>query len=461
MMSSGREFYHQPLLDAQRSLRLLTILPGSSDSTICCKLEQLHPEPKTYTCLSYEWGPEAPTKGILLNGKTFTIRLNLWNFLHTARRFGFASQLWVDAVCINQADLTERSSQVKRMGEIYRYASQTIVWLGLSDEHLLDLLRLQRLSNGPPTPPADGLPAGLWQKLIEFLRERLDRVSIPDFSLGRATMDHCWHLMSEIWGQPDNPIFTSRGQEVLRRYLPIDRALSEAASSFYWTRAWILQEILVSETPVLLTPEEPLDVHLLIIFLHSWFHHENIQGLHPLDSVSAKQLQKTEVRNLYYVLRHDDGPRLASSKGLFQEAVHLSYRKACSDIRDHIFSVISMVEDGHNFPVDYTVTKERLFWQAMTFCLAHGDTASDKGKTVLIALEALRLTPPPSEQLVDMSDLRARYADGDLTESLHWARRDEAFLQGSDLDDCGLPALVWPVDDGLRYVPWHSTWLDK
>ena len=40
--------------------------------------------------------------------------------------------IWIDALCINQADLVEKSAQVRIMGDIYRLASSTMVYLGPS-----------------------------------------------------------------------------------------------------------------------------------------------------------------------------------------------------------------------------------------------------------------------------------------------------------------------------------------
>lgn len=37
---------------------------------------------------------------------------------------------WIDSICINQNDTSERESQIRLMGQIYRQATQTLVWLG-------------------------------------------------------------------------------------------------------------------------------------------------------------------------------------------------------------------------------------------------------------------------------------------------------------------------------------------
>ena len=42
--------------------------------------------------------------------------------------------LWVDAVCIDQENVFERSAQVNIMWNVYRSASQSIIWLGKDDE---------------------------------------------------------------------------------------------------------------------------------------------------------------------------------------------------------------------------------------------------------------------------------------------------------------------------------------
>jgi len=38
--------------------------------------------------------------------------------------------LWIDALCINQRDIQERSHQVQHMATIYRSAKSVVIWLG-------------------------------------------------------------------------------------------------------------------------------------------------------------------------------------------------------------------------------------------------------------------------------------------------------------------------------------------
>ena len=46
--------------------------------------------------------------------------------------------LWVDAICINQNDAGEKSTQVPLMGSMYAGATAVIVWLGLDESNLED-----------------------------------------------------------------------------------------------------------------------------------------------------------------------------------------------------------------------------------------------------------------------------------------------------------------------------------
>lgn len=61
---------------------------------------------------------------------TLAVTQNLAQALPYLQLKGMSRTLWVDAICINQQDLAERSQQVKLMADIYGQAEQVIAWLG-------------------------------------------------------------------------------------------------------------------------------------------------------------------------------------------------------------------------------------------------------------------------------------------------------------------------------------------
>jgi len=86
-----------------------------------------------YEALSYVWGPfNSPDDPdlIQLNDCGFEVTTNLWRALYALRHETKDRVLWIDAICINQGDLEERSSQVQLMRDVYRKARSVVVWLG-------------------------------------------------------------------------------------------------------------------------------------------------------------------------------------------------------------------------------------------------------------------------------------------------------------------------------------------
>lgn len=70
----------------------------------------------------------------LVNDKPSSVTRNLYDALYALRLDRAPRYLWVDAICINQRDIHERSWQVGIMDDIYRSASEVLVWLGFAVE---------------------------------------------------------------------------------------------------------------------------------------------------------------------------------------------------------------------------------------------------------------------------------------------------------------------------------------
>lgn len=152
-----------------RTIRILRLLPEKAHiDPIKCELLQL-PLPENtgdlqpYEALSYVWGSGGASQSILVSGTTLRIGQNLYQALLRLRHRLIEKVLWIDAICINQADNQEKEHQIPLMLQIYQAASRVIVWLGEEADHSTQALnaivkaganpsRTSFGDDGPPSP---------------------------------------------------------------------------------------------------------------------------------------------------------------------------------------------------------------------------------------------------------------------------------------------------------------------
>jgi len=107
-------------------------------------------ETPEYEALSYVWGDDTTRFRVAVDNSPFFVTPNLYSALRHLRLKDRDRVLWIDALCINQADEAERTHQVSCIGDIYREASSVIVWLGeesASSEIAMDFLELWSRDN--------------------------------------------------------------------------------------------------------------------------------------------------------------------------------------------------------------------------------------------------------------------------------------------------------------------------
>lgn len=167
-MSDFDKMHRYEPLPGPRWLRLLQILSVEGEDAVC-SLEPFDMArlPK-YDCLSYTWGdpmcrdlypPDAPQGELSAScdrqirhadGSIIRVTRNLVQALKRLAKFGYSSvldsptprYLWIDAICINQGNKLEKSSQVAMMDVIYRKAETVVVWLGEEDFHTTGALKI-------------------------------------------------------------------------------------------------------------------------------------------------------------------------------------------------------------------------------------------------------------------------------------------------------------------------------
>ncbi|KAH9216660.1 heterokaryon incompatibility protein-domain-containing protein, partial [Leptodontidium sp. 2 PMI_412] len=155
-------------------IRLLCLQPRLNSNSVKCTLQKarlsLLPH---YVALSYMWGPKEEQKNITLNGFTCPIRSNLWHALLHLRLETGTRFIWADAICIDQSSIEERNHQVAQMWRIYSQAEMVIAWLGvpgtMSEQAIRTICHYGESSHPSITSPLN--QNAMWDRgsLLDFL----------------------------------------------------------------------------------------------------------------------------------------------------------------------------------------------------------------------------------------------------------------------------------------------------
>ena len=159
---------------------------------------------KRYFALSYVWGTSNKVHTIKVNRQDFLITESLMFFLRRQRKSTPA--FWIDAICINQDDMDEKTEQIGRMREIYQSAMRVYADLGpASDDEEVIFKKIEHVSNSivveADRTDFEGLKFNEKAKNI-----RLSSVSMEPYDT------RFWEGLGSFLGRP------------------------------WWTRVWIMQE---------------------------------------------------------------------------------------------------------------------------------------------------------------------------------------------------------------------------
>ncbi|ELQ38792.1 hypothetical protein OOU_Y34scaffold00528g84 [Pyricularia oryzae Y34] len=112
---------------------------SQSDSILPPTQFSREPEDPQYEALSYVWGSSTDREmafvqpsdsGQEVKLAQVFITVNLAGALRVLRDTDQPRALWIDSICIDQANNAEKSFQIARMASIYRQARRVIAWLG-------------------------------------------------------------------------------------------------------------------------------------------------------------------------------------------------------------------------------------------------------------------------------------------------------------------------------------------
>ena len=137
------DILYQDLDVGNQEIRLLSVASAASlREPLVCELMvvSLFDRPR-YEAISYAWGDATQRASLTLNGVIHHASQSLVDALSQFRQQNAPIALWADQLCINQNDVIEKSHQIRLMATIYQQARRVKVWLGKAGPRNAELMR--------------------------------------------------------------------------------------------------------------------------------------------------------------------------------------------------------------------------------------------------------------------------------------------------------------------------------
>jgi len=276
-----------------------------------------------YEALSYTWGTDTNPSTILVDEgpeKPVTALGVGPNLMEALRHLqpGDATTtriLWIDAICINQADTMEKSVQVQLMGSIYKQAHRVVIWLGPEeDDSSLALSEIKRFG-----------------EQVEYSMSTDNRFVSP----GAKHLD---------WFKRAIP-------------LPFDSNACRAINDLFWRswfdRLWVVQEVqLASKESIVQCGHSYVSLPVWLASVACF--------IHKLGDFLPK------IQNVHNICVSDE------LMGLRTLLVRLS-AKQCRDERDKIYGLLQLFPPAFREKIhpDYNMTADDLFKQIVLLHAQH------------------------------------------------------------------------------------------
>jgi Heterokaryon incompatibility protein (HET) len=326
-----------------RDIRVLSVAPGEWVADIRCTIRTISLDCQLgYEALSYTWGDLTSTKPVFIDEVEVDITTTLERALRHLRKLDEPRTLWVDAICINQKDISEKSHQVAFMGEIYQRCSQVVIWLGCATGQLTADIDSKQ----------EGVdPFGYWHHFAE--NKHLHELSGFTKATGLSEYSFKGSSSSEaVWD-----------------------GFRSVAQSPWWTRLWTAQEAVLAPTAILVFGQREISLARFMEAEHNCNSHawgccyESLSAL-PAD---MRKLFDMSSQNVFELKQDREGISAGRFSDLHGYLLAYSHRQ-CTDPRDKIFGLLGMIDRAEYSTLvpDYLLDAAGTFVQAANAMLDAG-----------------------------------------------------------------------------------------
>ncbi|KAK4463259.1 het-domain protein [Cladorrhinum samala] len=324
-----------------------------------------------YEALSYVWGNTNPggmrLLGCLGTGRFLWIGENLWSALRMliqrrqakSKKSSGTDLVWIDAICINQADEREKGHQVMRMRDIYQLSARTVAHLGEEkDDSRLFMWFMKRTV----------------RKLMERFRRIHDEAAI------RARIVVEYAIMADDEGFIDgavrnetakiiNQIFAEFCDDPVMSKLLDNRRIMKSFALLlarpYFQRIWTVQELAAAGDSTLYCGSHFCDPVWMSCLLLNTLHPAGIQLTDYIDDHATRMSMCRGIAQFTATMSLRGNLRDNSYRGLHFLLQSFRPSLATNEL-DKVYALIGLSGEKHleGFPIDYTKTKAEVYLKA-------------------------------------------------------------------------------------------------
>jgi hypothetical protein len=310
-------------LTRDRTIRVLDLAPGTWDEPVNCSLRTVHldDDDPRYEAISYAWGDPDDRKPVICNGCATTTTRSLVEALQRFRHARTTRTLWADALCINQADDDEKTSQVRLMSYIYTKAVRVLVWLQHDNDQVVQ----------------DSLNA-----ICRFVCEE---DGFGKFGAEDGTTPYIFYRWLDV-----NVTTVSEMESSEIANVAID-ALRLVCRSSWFSRGWVVQEVALSTSASVFWGHSEIDFEWLGVASFS-------ASMNYIYKSSLGMSNCLWLFTVYTSSQRSDGPRQS-----FVDLMDSTRRFAFKDPKDRIYGLLGLktlecdLADGRSLiDPDYNIT---------------------------------------------------------------------------------------------------------
>ncbi|KAF7874621.1 uncharacterized protein EAF02_008598 [Botrytis sinoallii] len=311
------------------SIRLLALMPSKDQTArIQCQLHNYSLRESDrgihlYEALSYVWGSPDKPKVVLINENSLPVTTNLYTALLHLRDRTFERIIWVDSICINQKDDTEKSQQIQLMAKIFGQANRVIVFLGEAADDSNQALECIRFA-AEGESSRDESPEG------EFSDDEFSEDESLDQGINEVNQRGIFELLERPW----------------------------------FRRIWVLQEVGFAQQILIMCGSATIDGYTFSTGFSQLFYNRHSDLLDLIRPVIY--LIRGAIFRPKYEIRSSGALSLGS-------LVDMYHTRMATNRHDKVYALLSMSSDSPNLAglsPDYKITWSALLKRLVQFVLS-------------------------------------------------------------------------------------------